>query len=67
MTINKAIKELFNSEEFKIEQKQNATLRNNLSRYKKGELKTAAVIETLLHFGYIIDVKKPKKSIKGIK
>lgn len=63
MTIASAIEQLISSEEFKLSAKiqANSKLRVYLSRYRNGTLTECGCIELLKQFGYIIDVKKPKK------
>lgn len=64
MTIEEAIKDLFESEKFINEAKTNSTFRSSLARYRTGELKTQAMVDLLLKFGYIITVTKGKKKAK---
>jgi hypothetical protein len=63
MTIDKATKQLLESEEFKASAKvlTNSKLRVYLSRYKNGTLSECGCIELLKNFGYEIEVKKPRK------
>jgi hypothetical protein len=58
MTIDQAVNELFESEEFKRASKKDAYLRNRLSRHRRGELKSGAKVELLITFGYTITAKK---------
>ena len=63
MTIEEAIKDLFESKEFKTAQKQNPKLRNDLKRYREGKLQTLAKINLLTGFHYEIKVIKRKKMV----
>ncbi len=56
MTIKQAVRQLINSEAFKLEARKDAKLRVFLGRYNKGEIKNGAAIEVLLKFGYKVDV-----------
>lgn len=60
MTIDEAIKQLFESNEFKEAAKTSAYLRTLLSRQNSNTLKMAAKIEVLLRFDYKIDAKRPR-------
>ncbi|HSY60333.1 MAG TPA: hypothetical protein VK796_00600 [Cytophaga sp.] len=60
MTIDEAVKDLFQLKEFKEAAKQSAYLRTVLSRDNKGVLKTAAKLELLIKFGYVIKVNRNK-------
>lgn len=62
MTIQKAFAELVNSAEFKEACKEvkgfGSKCRVYLSRYNNGKLALGAMVETLLSFGYKVDVTK---------
>lgn len=60
MTIDEAVKQLFESEEFKNAAKTKSTLRSLLMRFNNNELKSGAKVGLLLQFGYKIEAKKPR-------
>ena len=65
MSITEAIEELIHSEEFKSISKQRNSIggayRSYVSRYKKGLLKTGAMVELLVTNGYEVTAKKVVK------
>jgi len=64
MTIEKAVEDLLNSEEFKADARQDAKLRVFIGRYRKGTVGNGAAIELLLRYGYTIEVKKKRITVK---
>lgn len=58
MTIDEAVKELLQSEDFKNAARQDAKLRVYAGRIKKEGVKTSAAIELLQQFNYTIEVNK---------
>jgi hypothetical protein len=60
MTIDQAVKELLDSEEFKQAAKNKSTLRSLATRFNNAELKSGAKVELLLQFDYKIEAKKPR-------
>ncbi|MFT4154711.1 hypothetical protein [Parafilimonas sp.] len=63
MTIENALKQLIESEEFKAAAKltPNSKLRIYLGRHRKGTLGDCGAIELLKQFGYTIEANKVKK------
>lgn len=65
MTLEEAFIDLTNSDQFKEQAKLKNTLggkyRQYLSRFKKGELKSGAIVELLLANGYTITAGKVEK------
>jgi hypothetical protein len=64
MTIEKAIKDLLQSDGFKQAAKNDAKLRVYAGRIKKEGVKNGAAIDLLLMFGYKVDV--TKNSVKEL-
>lgn len=60
MTIEEAVKDLLQSEEFHQACQNTPYLRNQLSRFKRGELKAGSMVQLLTRFGYKIEAKKPR-------
>jgi len=58
MTIDQAITELFESDEFKQAAKKKSSYRVAMLRFNNDELKSGAKVELLLEFGYTITAKK---------
>jgi hypothetical protein len=65
MTIDEAIEELFESDEFKQVARNTSYLRTILRRYRNNELKSGAKVELLLEFGYTITAKKTARKKKS--
>jgi len=63
MTIDEAINELINSEDFKQAARQDAKLRVSLGRINKGNANKTLKIDLLESFGYIVDVKSPNEKV----
>lgn len=62
MTIEKALQTLLESEQFKLDARQDSNLRVFQSRQRKGQIKTGAAVEMLIRYGYTVDVKKGRAS-----
>lgn len=58
MTIQKAINDLIQSVAFKEAARTDAKLRVFLGRLRKQEIKTGAMVDLLIRFGYKIEVRK---------
>ena len=58
MTIQEAINELIEREDFKNAARQDAKLRVYIGRIKKEGVKTGATIELLQQFGYKVEILK---------
>jgi len=65
MEVNKALKDLLNSETFKQQAKEKnkdgSKLRMFVTRYQRGEVSTGAAVTLLEKFGYKVDVLPTKK------